>query len=52
MEYQSTSHQVSLGDRAFTVQNRTPIFPDMQKQSEQKKKVEQELYAIFQKYMP
>ena len=51
MEYQSSQHQTSLGEKGFTVHNLTPVFPDAQKQAEEKKKVEKELYEIFFKYM-
>ena len=51
MEYKSTEHQTTLGDKNYTVRHLTPVFQKSEEQAEYKKKIEKELYEIFRKYM-
>ena len=51
IDYKPTIHKVVLGDKTFTVRNLTPIFASEEKRTDTKRKIENDLYGIFHKYM-
>lgn len=48
--YSHEQHSVTLDGKEYSVKNDTPIFTEPERREELKRKIEDTLYQIFQRY--